>query len=200
MDPNGGQLDMRISLALGAWLDHEPVWLPPLEADAVLAALRDELPWEQREIVLFGRRILQPRLIAWAGDVGYRYWARRSSRGRLPPQRLGSSCAPASGLECASTTSSRTATGAAMTAWGFMRMTSPSLVRIQWSRLCRSVRRAGSSFGLAERIVGAAKESVGHRKFRVDLDGPLRQRDCFRMFRPAKVSRHRRPVGPPGLG
>jgi hypothetical protein len=55
---------MRISLAFGAWLDHEPVWLPPGEADAVLAALRDELPWEQREIVLFGRRILQPRLIA----------------------------------------------------------------------------------------------------------------------------------------
>jgi alkylated DNA repair dioxygenase AlkB len=64
---------MRMSLAFGAWLDHEPVWLPPREADAVLAALRDELPWEQREIVHFGRRILQPRLIAWAGDVGYRY-------------------------------------------------------------------------------------------------------------------------------
>jgi hypothetical protein len=32
---------MRISLAFGAWLDHEPVWLPPSEADAVLAALRD---------------------------------------------------------------------------------------------------------------------------------------------------------------
>jgi alkylated DNA repair dioxygenase AlkB len=71
--PNGGPLDMRMSLAFGAWLDHEPGWLPPPEADAVLAALRDELPWEQRQIVLFGRRILQPRLIAWAGDVGYRY-------------------------------------------------------------------------------------------------------------------------------
>jgi hypothetical protein len=34
---------MRISLAFGAWLDHEPVWLPPEEADAALAALRDEL-------------------------------------------------------------------------------------------------------------------------------------------------------------
>jgi hypothetical protein len=42
--PNGGPLDMRMSLAFGAWLDHEPVWLPPREADAVLAALRDELP------------------------------------------------------------------------------------------------------------------------------------------------------------
>ncbi len=64
---------MRIPLASGAWLDHHAGWLSHDEADAALAALRDELPWEQREIVLFGRRILQPRLIAWAGDLGYRY-------------------------------------------------------------------------------------------------------------------------------
>ena len=47
--------------------------LPRPEADALLEALCGELAWEQREIVLFGRRILQPRLIAWAGDLGYRY-------------------------------------------------------------------------------------------------------------------------------
>jgi alkylated DNA repair dioxygenase AlkB len=64
---------VRIALAAGAWLDHEPEWLPHAEADSMLAALRDELRWEQREIVLFGRRVLQPRLIAWAGDLGYRY-------------------------------------------------------------------------------------------------------------------------------
>jgi alkylated DNA repair dioxygenase AlkB len=49
------------------------VWLSPDEADRALAALKDELRWEQRAIVLFGRRVLQPRLIAWAGDLGYRY-------------------------------------------------------------------------------------------------------------------------------
>jgi alkylated DNA repair dioxygenase AlkB len=64
---------MRIALASGAWLDHHPAWLAPDEADGALAALRGELRWEQREIVLFGRRVLQPRLIAWAGDLGYRY-------------------------------------------------------------------------------------------------------------------------------
>ncbi|HEX2482923.1 MAG TPA: alpha-ketoglutarate-dependent dioxygenase AlkB, partial [Methylomirabilota bacterium] len=64
---------MRVSLASGAWLDHEAAWLSEDEAAAALAALRDELTWEQREIVLFGRPILQPRLIAWAGDHGYRY-------------------------------------------------------------------------------------------------------------------------------
>jgi alkylated DNA repair dioxygenase AlkB len=64
---------MRIPLASGAWLEHEPGWLRPADADRLLAALRDELAWEQRAIVLFGRQVLQPRLIAWAGDFGYRY-------------------------------------------------------------------------------------------------------------------------------
>jgi alkylated DNA repair dioxygenase AlkB len=52
---------------------HVPGWLDAGAADRALAALRDELAWEQREIVLFGRRILQPRLIAWAGELAYRY-------------------------------------------------------------------------------------------------------------------------------
>lgn len=72
---------MRHQLASGAWLDHEPGWIGPDEAPAALAALRAELAWEQREIVIFGRRVLQPRLIAWAGELGYRY-----SGQTLPPR------------------------------------------------------------------------------------------------------------------
>jgi alkylated DNA repair dioxygenase AlkB len=64
---------MRIALAPGGWLDHEPAWLPRAEADRLLETVRTELEWEQRAIVLFGRPILQPRLIAWAGAVDYRY-------------------------------------------------------------------------------------------------------------------------------
>jgi len=63
----------RIELAGGAWLEYLPAWIEATEADRLLAALRDELAWEHREIVLFGRRVLQPRLIAWAGSLGYRY-------------------------------------------------------------------------------------------------------------------------------
>jgi alkylated DNA repair dioxygenase AlkB len=62
-----------ISLADGAWLDLVPGWIPPPDADRLLVTLRDELRWEQREIVLYGRKVLQPRLIAWAGELGYRY-------------------------------------------------------------------------------------------------------------------------------
>jgi alkylated DNA repair dioxygenase AlkB len=54
-------------------VEHVPGWLGADEASRIHAALVGELVWEQREIVLFGRRILQPRLIAWAGDVEYRY-------------------------------------------------------------------------------------------------------------------------------
>jgi alkylated DNA repair dioxygenase AlkB len=64
---------MQVELALGAWLEIEPQWLGAAEADRLLQVLRDELTWEQREIVLYGRRVLQPRLIAWAGEKGYRY-------------------------------------------------------------------------------------------------------------------------------
>ena len=64
---------MRVNLARGAWIECEPGWIEPAAGDALLAALREELAWEQREVILFGRPILQPRLIAWAGDIGYRY-------------------------------------------------------------------------------------------------------------------------------
>jgi alkylated DNA repair dioxygenase AlkB len=64
---------VRIALVRGAWLDHGPSWLTPEDADGLLATLRAELRWEQRAIVLFGRPIMQPRLIAWAGTIGYRY-------------------------------------------------------------------------------------------------------------------------------
>jgi hypothetical protein len=33
----------------------------------------------------------------------------------------------------------------------------------------------GSSFGFAEAVILAAEIGVSHRKFRVDLDGPLQQ-------------------------
>lgn len=56
-----------------AWVEHDATFVVPAQADALLAQLLAELAWEQREIVLFGRRILQPRLIAWAGELGYRY-------------------------------------------------------------------------------------------------------------------------------
>ena len=55
--------------------EYLPDFLSAGEADAALATLWRELDWSQREITLFGRRVMQPRLVAWYGDAGavYRY-------------------------------------------------------------------------------------------------------------------------------
>lgn len=64
---------MHIPLQAGAWIDLEPSWLAPADADRLLVALLTELQWEQREVVIYGKRVMQPRLIAWAGAMPYRY-------------------------------------------------------------------------------------------------------------------------------
>jgi alkylated DNA repair dioxygenase AlkB len=64
---------MRTPLVAGAWVEYDPAWIRLAEAAALLSGLLDELRWEQREIVVYGRRIMQPRLIAWAGELAYRY-------------------------------------------------------------------------------------------------------------------------------
>ncbi len=48
--------------------EYHPSFLHCHEADGFLQTLWNELNWTQREIRMFGRRILQPRLIAWHGD------------------------------------------------------------------------------------------------------------------------------------
>lgn len=67
---------VRIDFGTTAWLLYQPGWLAAPEADALAEQLRATLAWEQRSIVLFGREVLQPRLIAWAGERAYRYSGR----------------------------------------------------------------------------------------------------------------------------
>ena len=50
-----------------------PNFLPSIEAGKLCALLYEELEWRQDEIVLFGRHVMQPRLIAWYGDPEARY-------------------------------------------------------------------------------------------------------------------------------
>ena len=64
---------MRIELSPNSWLDYDPAFLPAGEAERVFARVREELAWEQRDVVIFGRRIPQPRMIAWGGAPPYRY-------------------------------------------------------------------------------------------------------------------------------
>ena len=45
----------------------------PLPADVLLQRLIDEIAWREEDIVLWGRKVPQPRLVAWYGDPGASY-------------------------------------------------------------------------------------------------------------------------------
>lgn len=70
--PVGGS-GPRCFPAPDAQLGYWPALLQGAEADALLAALRHELAWEQHHVVIAGRRIASPRLSAWYGDPAARY-------------------------------------------------------------------------------------------------------------------------------
>lgn len=56
-----------------AELAFDPHWLDAGSAAALLAGLRDTIPWEVHRIHLFGREHASPRQSCWIGDPGTRY-------------------------------------------------------------------------------------------------------------------------------
>jgi alkylated DNA repair dioxygenase AlkB len=59
----------------GGGLRYAGCFLPSQQADSLLHALKSDVPWQQAEISLFGRKVLTPRLSCWMGDAEavYRY-------------------------------------------------------------------------------------------------------------------------------
>lgn len=66
----------------GARLLHWPHFLAPVDAEDLYQRLRAEVPWQQRTLRMFGRDVLEPRLVSWHGDPGARY--RYSGRDHAP--------------------------------------------------------------------------------------------------------------------
>lgn len=64
---------MALLLNSDGELDFVEAFVPPEEADGILARLRDELDWQEEDIVIAGRPIKVPRLVCWYGDPGTRY-------------------------------------------------------------------------------------------------------------------------------
>ncbi|MFY2763659.1 alpha-ketoglutarate-dependent dioxygenase AlkB family protein [Arenimonas sp. MALMAid1274] len=56
-----------------AELAYAPAWLPREQADALLAALTAQIPWETHRITLFGQQHDSPRRSCWIGDPGTSY-------------------------------------------------------------------------------------------------------------------------------
>jgi alkylated DNA repair dioxygenase AlkB len=50
-----------------------PAAFPSEEAAGLFAELRRTIDWRQEEILMFGRPVLVPRLVAWHGDPGASY-------------------------------------------------------------------------------------------------------------------------------
>jgi alkylated DNA repair dioxygenase AlkB len=48
-------------------------FLEPFNADIIFKELIEELAWEQGEITMFGKKVLEPRLTAWYGDEDKSY-------------------------------------------------------------------------------------------------------------------------------
>lgn len=54
-------------------LRYWPQAVPPARADELFARLRDDVHWQQEDVVIFGERRRVPRLVAWHGDPGTAY-------------------------------------------------------------------------------------------------------------------------------
>lgn len=74
---------MRTALTSASWVEFHEEWLPCAVTTSLFAHLIAALPFEQRNVTLFGRSVPQPRLIAWCGAVPYRY-----SGLTLPPREI----------------------------------------------------------------------------------------------------------------
>ncbi|MEM1081073.1 MAG: hypothetical protein AAGH65_05780, partial [Pseudomonadota bacterium] len=63
------------AMAPAGWVAYWPKWLDAEPATNLYDRLLDDVNWESRTIRIFGREVLQPRLISFQGeaDVHYRY-------------------------------------------------------------------------------------------------------------------------------
>lgn len=52
---------------------HTRHWLGGKEADALLATLTEEIDWQQKHLVVFGKHVITPRLTCWFGPEAYRF-------------------------------------------------------------------------------------------------------------------------------
>jgi alkylated DNA repair dioxygenase AlkB len=65
----------RIELDDGACCELYAAWIAPADSRVLFAQLLAEVPFAQRAIRVFGREVMQPRLVAWVGEpeAVYRY-------------------------------------------------------------------------------------------------------------------------------
>ena len=63
----------RLELLGDAWVDYDPHFLAADAASLLMGELITECDWEARTLHVMGKKVTQPRLMAWAGSVPYHY-------------------------------------------------------------------------------------------------------------------------------
>lgn len=63
----------RHTLVPGVWVDHVPGWVAGV--DGLFERLSGSLPWRSREVVMYDRRLPEPRRTAWASLEEATAWA-----------------------------------------------------------------------------------------------------------------------------
>lgn len=61
-----------------------PNFVPTDQADQFFRCLLDEVPWSTHDLILFGKKLVEPRLSAWIGDPGVSYTYSRVERTPQP--------------------------------------------------------------------------------------------------------------------
>ena len=64
---------LRLELLGDAWVDYDPHFLDADAASLLMGELITECDWEARTLHVMGKKVTQPRLMAWAGSVPYHY-------------------------------------------------------------------------------------------------------------------------------
>ena len=54
-------------------LSYFPEVFPAAESKSLFEKLTENITWRQESIIIFGRKVLTPRLTAWYGDAGAVY-------------------------------------------------------------------------------------------------------------------------------
>ncbi len=85
LDTHSASGEIKLTDGLLYWF---PQFLTPIQADQAFQQMLTHLDWQQKSIRLFGKSVLQPRLIAWYGEKGYRYSGLSLSAQPFPPPLL----------------------------------------------------------------------------------------------------------------
>ena len=85
MDLFGNQLDEPISLLPEDGLvDYYGALISPEVADHYFQTLLNNIAWKNDEVVIYGKRIVTKRKIAWYGDKPFKYTYSNTTKSALP--------------------------------------------------------------------------------------------------------------------